>query len=134
MLAKKTIVGLFPDAPEQRGNRGFYVAHQPEIHRSAPSNVFWIFVDLHLRHAGAWQEFGKRKIRAQHQEEIRAIDGAISSPISDQTRHTHCIGIVVFQPLLAAKSVAHRRVQFGGAPPGIHRRQKLPPSRPRQSS
>ena len=40
------------------------------------------------------------------------MNGVIGSAVTEQTRHANRIGIVMFQPLLAAERIADRRLQF----------------------
>ena len=72
--------------------------------------MFRVFVDLDFLHALAGEELGKRKVSAEQQQKVRVMNRAIGSAIPEQAGHANRIGIVVFQPLLAAERIANGRL------------------------
>ncbi len=72
--------------------------------------MFRVLIDLDFRHTVAREEFREGKIRTEQQQKFGLIYSAVSAAVTDQAGHAHCIGIVVFQPLLAAERVPNRRL------------------------
>ena len=68
-------------------------------------------VDLNLFYALHRQEIGIRKIGSQHQQQIGIVNGLVSSAISQQAVHSHRIRVIMLDPLLAAKRIAHGRLK-----------------------
>ena len=60
---------------EQRGDGRLDVAHQPQIHRGPPPDVFRVPVDLDFLDAVARQKFRERKVGAEQQHQIRIVNG-----------------------------------------------------------
>ena len=73
--------------------------------------MFGIFVDLDFLHAIAGEELGEGEVRAEQQQKVGLMNGVIGSAVTEQAGHADGVGIVMFQPLLAAERIADRRLQ-----------------------
>ena len=90
----------------------------------------------------AGKELREGKVRAEQQQEFGVMNGAVGSAVTEQAGHANGIGIVVFQPLLAAERIADRRLEscrpvrppHRGHPCSRRRRRSLPSSHRRSSS
>jgi hypothetical protein len=76
--------------------------------------VLRVPIDLYFLYRISRKEFGEGKIRPPQQQKISVVNGVVSPTVTEQPGHAHGIWIVVFQPLLAAKGIAHRRLQLVG--------------------
>jgi hypothetical protein len=88
----------------------FDVADEPKIHGGPAADVFGIFVDLDFLHATAGEELREGEVRAEQEQEFGVMNGAIGSAVTEQAGQANGIGIVMFEPLLAAERIADRRL------------------------
>ena len=91
---------------------GLDVSDEPEVKGRPAADVLGIFVDLDFLHAVAGQELGEREVGAQEQQEVGPVNGVISSAVAEQAGHADGMGIVMFQPLLAAEGISDRGLEL----------------------
>ena len=58
-----------------------------------------------------WIELGPGEIRSEQEEHLTVEDGVVAGASADDPRHAHIVGIVVFEEVLAARRMGHRRLQ-----------------------
>src|SRR5258705_11460368 len=51
------------------------------------------------------------EIRSEQKQHLTVEDGMVAGASADDPRHAHIVGIVVFQEVLAARRMGHRRLQ-----------------------
>jgi len=103
MPFEKSAVRFFADSREQRGDRRLDITDQRQIDGRAPPDMLRVLVDLNFLDVVAGQKFRERKVGAEHQQQVRLVDGPVCAAIAEQPGHPDRIGIVVLEPLLAAK-------------------------------
>lgn len=106
MVVKKAGVALGTHFWQQGGKRSLHIANQRQIDGSVPADMIGPAIDLHLLYAVGRQKLRKRKIRPQQQQELGFVNGAVGAAVSEKARHSHRVGILTLQPLLAAKRIA----------------------------
>ena len=113
MPFEKGAVSLFSDFRQQRGDGALDVADQRQINRGAAADVLRILVDLDLLNLVAGKKFRKRKVGAEHQQQIGVVNRLVCSAVAEQPGHPDGIGIVMLEPLLAAKRKSNWSLQRG---------------------
>src|SRR5271156_6922388 len=113
MPLEKSAVSLCVDFGEQRGDGRLDIAAQRQIDGSSPSDVLRVLVDLDLLDLVAGKKFRERKVGAEQQQQIGIVNGLVCSAVTEQPGHPDRVGIIMLEPLLAAKRVANRRLQRG---------------------
>ena len=103
-------VRLDVDIFEQGADGRFDIAHEAKINGGAAADVFGILIDLDFLHLIAREEFGEGEVSTEHQQKVGVMNGAVGSAITEETRHADGVGIVMFEPLLAAEGIADGRL------------------------
>src|SRR5579859_3819474 len=114
IFPQKAVISLFPDILQQCLEGRSNIANESKIERGSAAYVFRILVDLYFLYIRTWKEFRKWEIGPEHQKEIGMVDRSISAAVSQQTRQSDSVGIVVLQPLLTSQRVADWRLQSCG--------------------
>src|ERR1700733_2384205 len=94
--------------------RRLHVSDESQIQRCPAAEVLRVYVNLDLFHVAVRQKLGKRKIRPEQQKKIGAVNRVVRSAVAEQTGHARGVWVVVLEPLLGAKGVAHGSFQLGG--------------------
>ena len=110
---EKGAISLLPDFRQQRGNGAFDIADQRQINCGAAPDVLRVLIDLDLLNFVAGKKFRKRKVGAEHQQQIGFVNRLVCSAVAEQPGHPDGIGIVMLEPLLAAKRKSDRSLQHG---------------------
>src|SRR5580704_10890490 len=111
MPFEKGAISLLPDFRQQRGNGAFDIADQRQIYCGAAPDVLWVLVDLDLLNLVAGKKFRKRKVCPQQQQQIGVVKRLVCPAVAEQPGHPDGIGIVMLEPLLAAKRKSDRSLQ-----------------------
>src|SRR5882762_8178288 len=109
---QKLSICLFTHGWKQCTDRRLDIADKTEIQRGTAADVLRVLVNLNLFHAGARKEFGKRKICAQHEQEVGLMECVVCTPIADQSGHANGIRVVMLQPLLPAEGISDWGLQL----------------------
>src|ERR1700685_3017730 len=64
MLLEETAIALVAELGKQGCEGRLYVADEPQIDCGAPSDMFWVDVDLDFLDIASWKKFRKRKVGA----------------------------------------------------------------------
>jgi hypothetical protein len=106
MLFEKGGVIFLENLGQEGREGGLHISDKTEIQRRPAAEVFRIAVNLHFFHLVVRQELGGRKIRAEHEKTVRAVNGFVCSAVADETGHARSMRVVMFEPLLAAEGVS----------------------------
>ena len=66
-----------------------------------------VLVDLDLDDVLLGEKLLERKVGAEEEQQIGTVNGIVSAAVSEKSCHSDGVGVVVLEPLLAAKGVAH---------------------------
>src|SRR5580704_14821976 len=111
MPFEKGAISLLPAYRQKRGNGAFDIADQRQINRCAAPDVLRVLVDLDLLNFVSGKKFRKRKVCPEHQQQIGFVNRLECPAVAEQPGHPDGIGIVMLEPLLAAKRKSNWSLQ-----------------------
>src|SRR4029077_500831 len=88
------------------------IANRPDGDWMSPPDMRGIDIDLNDRRL-VRVELRPGEIRSEQEQHLTVEDGMVAGASADDPRHAHIVGIVVFEEILAARRMGHRRVQPG---------------------